>query len=66
MKRIVMLGTIALTTIVGPAAGAADRTAEPQVSQGECEEGGGKAGRNADGKLECIGGKYDGAPIVGF
>ena len=66
MKRIIMLGTIALTSILGPAAGAAERTAEPQVSQGECEEGGGKVGKNKAGKLECFGGKYDGAPIIGY
>jgi len=66
MKRSIMLGVIALTSVLGPAAWSADRTPEPQVSQGECEEGGGKVGQNKAGKLECFGGRYDGAPIVGY
>jgi hypothetical protein len=65
MKRIMIVGIVAVTSILGPAAWAAP-PADSHVSQGECEEGGGKAGRNADGKLECIGGKYDGAPIIGY
>ena len=65
MKRTIVVGILALASILGPAAWAGN-TPEPNVSQGECEEGGGKAGRNADGKLECIGGKYDGAPIIGY
>jgi hypothetical protein len=65
MNRTVIAGILAAAmSIVAPAAWAAPP--EPHVSQGECEEGGGKAGRNADGKLECIGGKYDGAPIIGY
>ena len=66
MKRTLMLGTIALTSVFGPAAWAANQPPETHVSQGECEEGGGKVGQNKAGKLECFGGRHDGAPIVGY